>query len=142
MGKGNIWSNELLALLFNATTAPNIAINATSSPITSIYVSLHTANPGAGGNQSTSECTYGSYARVAVIRTSGGWTVSGNSVIPVASINFPIATSGTQTATYCGFGTLASGAGVLLYSGTITPSITIITGIQPILTTGTTITET
>jgi len=141
MGKGNTWSNDILALLFNATTAPNIAINATSSPLTNLYVSLHTANPGASGNQTTSEAAYTSYARVAVARTSGGWTVTTTSVSPVANISFPAATGGSETETYFGIGTASSGAGVLLYSGTITPNITVSNGVTPILTTGSTVTE-
>lgn len=41
----------------------------------SLYVSLHTGDPGSGGDQSTNECAYTSYARVAVARSAGGWTV-------------------------------------------------------------------
>lgn len=40
-----------------------------------IYVSLHTADP-AGGDQTTSEATYTGYARVAVARGAGTWTVA------------------------------------------------------------------
>lgn len=141
MGKGNTWSADILALLFNATTAANIAINATAGPITNIYVSLHTANPGAAGAQNTSEAAYTSYARVAVARTAGGWTIASQTITPVANISFPLATGGSETETYFGVGTAVSGAGVLLYSGPITPSILVVSGVQPVLTTGTTITE-
>lgn len=141
MGKGSTWSNELLALLFNATTAPNIAINASSAPLTVLYVSLHTANPGAGGNQTTSEAAYTSYARVSVARTSGGWTVTGASVSPVANISFPACTGGTETETYWGIGAASSGAGTLLYSGTLTPNIAVSSGVTPVITTASTVTE-
>jgi len=82
MSKGNTWENDLLKLIFNATAIANIAANAASSPLTNLYVSLHTADPGEAGDQTTSEATYTSYARVAVARTSGGFTVTGNSVSP------------------------------------------------------------
>lgn len=141
MGKGNNWSNDILGLLFNATAVTNIAINATSAPLTNLYVSLHTANPGAGGSQTTSEAAYTSYARVAVARTSGGWTVTTTSVSPVANISFPAATGGSETETFFGIGTASSGAGVLLYSGTITPNIVVSNGVTPILTTASTVTE-
>lgn len=141
MGKGNTWSNDILALLFNATAVPNIAINATSSPLTNLYVSLHTANPGAAGNQTTNEAAYTSYARVAVARTSGGWVVSGTSVTPAASIAFPVATGGSETETFFGIGTAVSGAGVLLYSGSISPTIAVSNGVQPILTASSSVTE-
>ena len=141
MSKSNAYENSLLLLIFNATLFANVAINATSAPITSIEVSLHTADPGEAGDQTTSEVTYTSYARVAVVRTSSGWTVTGNSVSPVASITFPAGTGGSGTATHFGTGTAHSGAGVLLYSGAITPNIVTGNGVTPSLTTATAITE-
>lgn len=141
MSKSNAFENSLLKLIFNATAIANLADNAASSPLTNLYVSLHTADPGEAGDQSTSEATYTSYARVAVIRTSGGWTVTNNSVSPVANIDFPNCTGGTNTITYFGVGTAASGAGVLYYSGTVTPNISVSSGVTPRLTTSSTITE-
>lgn len=79
MSKGNTFENDFLKLVFNATAIANIADNAATSPLTNLYVSLHTADPGEAGDQTTSEITYTSYARVAVARTSGGWTVTANS---------------------------------------------------------------
>jgi hypothetical protein len=141
MSKSNAFENSLLKLIFNATAIANLADNAASSPLTSLYVSLHTADPGEAGDQSTSEATYTGYARVAVLRTSGGWTVTNNSVSPVANIDFANCTGGTNTITYFGVGTASSGAGVLYYSGTVTPSISVSSGVTPRLTTASTITE-
>ena len=141
MSKSNALETGILGLIFNATAIANIAVNATSSPLTNLYASFHTADPGDAGDQTTSETTYTSYARVAVARTSGGWTVTGDTVVPVATILFPTCTGGTETLTHFGIGTAASGAGVLLYYGTITPTLNVSTGIQPQLGTGTTITE-
>lgn len=141
MSKSNALETSLLALLFNATAITAVAINHTSSPITSVHASLHTADPGEAGDQTTSEATYTSYARVAVARTSGGWTVTANSVSPVANIDFPAATGGTNTITHAGVGTLLSGAGVLWYKGTVTPNIAVTTGVTPRLTTASAITE-
>jgi hypothetical protein len=141
MSKSNTFENDLLKLIFNATAIANLADNAASSPLTNLYVSLHTADPGEAGNQSTSEVAYTSYARVAVARTSGGWTVTNNSVSPVANIDFPAATGGSGTVTFFGVGTAVSGTGVLYYSGTVTPSISITSGVTPRLTTASTITE-
>jgi hypothetical protein len=143
MAKGNTFINDLLKLIFNATAIANIADNAATSPLTNLYVSLHTANPGAGGSQTTSEAAYTSYARVAVARTTGGWTAaSAQSTSPVATISFPAATGGSETETYFGIGTASSGAGKLLYSGTVTPNISVSSGVTPQLTTATTVTET
>lgn len=131
MSKSNSLENSFLALLFNATLFANVAINATSSPITNIYVSLHTADPGEGGDQTTNEATYTSYARVAVARTSGGWTVTGNAVTNAAAIVFPECTGGSNTCTHFGVGSAVSGAGVLFYSGALTASLAVSTGIEP-----------
>ena len=141
MSKSNTFENDWLKLIFNATAIANLADNAASSPLTNLYVSLHTADPGEAGNQSTNEVSYTSYARVAVARTAGGWTVTNNSVSPVANIDFPAATGGSGTVTYFGVGSASSGSGVLYYSGTVTPSISVTSGVTPRLTTASTITE-
>lgn len=141
MSKSNAMENALLLLIFNATTFANVAINATSSPITDIAVGLHEADPGEAGDQTTNEADYTSYTRVNVVRTSSGWTVTNNSVSPVADITFPAGTGGTGTVTHFHVGKSFSGAGVLFYSGTVTPNIVTGNGVTPQLTTATVITE-
>jgi len=141
MSKSNALENALLLLIFNATAFANMADNAASSPVTNLYVSGHTADPGEAGDQTTSECAYTSYARVAVARSGAGWTVTGNSVVPAATISFPACTGGTETMTHFGVGKLITTAGVLFYSGTVTPNIAISNGVTPQLTTATAITE-
>lgn len=141
MSKGNTFENDWLKLVFQAIAIANIADNAASSPLTNLQISLHTADPDEGGSQTTNECAYTSYARVAVARSVAGFTVTGNSVSPAANIDFPACTGGTETATHFGIGTASSGAGKLLYKGTITPNINISTGVTPRLTTSSTVTE-
>jgi hypothetical protein len=141
MGKGATFENAYLKLIFNATAIANIADNAASSPLTSLYVSLHTSDPTSAGNQSSNEATYTSYARVAVARSTSGWTVSSNVVSPVAAIVFPACTGGTNTITNFAIGTASSGSGQILYSGTVTPNISVANGVTPQLTTSSTITE-
>lgn len=142
MSKSDYWENGLLKLLFNATALANIADNAASSPLTNLYISLHTADPGDSGSQTTSETAYTSYARVAVARTTGGWTVTTNSVSPVANITFPTCTASPGAAvTYAGIGTAVSGAGNLLYSGVLSSPITVAISAAPVIASGSTITE-
>jgi hypothetical protein len=131
MSKANVFENDLLKLIFQATAIANLADNAATSPLTNLYVSLHTADPGEAGDQSTSEATYTGYARVAVARTSGGWTVTANAVENAAAINFPACTGGSNTITNFGVGTLSSGTGKLLYSGALTASLAVSAGITP-----------
>ena len=142
MSKSDAFENDLMKLFFQGTAIASLADNAASSPLTNLYVALHTADPGETGNQSTSEISYTSYARVAVARTSGGWAVTANSVSPNATIIFPTSTGGTGgTASYWSVGVAVSGATKILYSGTISPTIAVTTGVQPQLTTASTITE-
>lgn len=143
MAKGSTFCNDLLKLILNGTAIANIADNASAGPLTNLYVSLHTADPSAG-NQTTNEATYTSYARVAVARTTGGWTVSGATANPVATISFPQCTGGANTITYFAIGTASSGAGKLLYVGQITTpvgGIAVSTTVIPELTTSTQSTE-
>jgi hypothetical protein len=140
MSLGNTFENDLMKLIFNATTIANLAINATSSPITDIAVALHTSDPGEAGTMSTNEIAYTSYARVEVVRSTLGWTVTNNSVSPVANIDFPAGTGGSGTATHFSVGMTGGGAAKIFWSGTITPNIVCGSGIVPRLTTATTIT--
>ena len=115
----NATTSSLLQLFFNATTFTSIAQNASVSPLTSLYVSLHNADPGDNGNQSTNETAYTNYARVAVARTTGGWTISGSSptlVQNAAAITFPQCGATGDTITHVGIGAAASGAGTLFLS--------------------------
>ena len=140
---GNTFENDLMLLIFNATAIANIADDAASSPLTNLYVSLHTADPGEAGDQTTSEISYTGYARVAVARSSGGWTVTSNSVSPVSAITFPASTGGTGgTVTHFAVGTAASGTGKILFGSgcTVTPNIVVSSGVTPSLTTATAIT--
>ena len=118
-----------LQALFTAVFSGNwntVAQNA-ASPATNLYVSLHNASPGDSGSQNTSETAYTGYSRVAVARTTGGWTVTQGSVSTpsnvtnAAAINFGACTAGTDTLTHWGIGLSSSGAGTLLAYGTIGP---------------------
>lgn len=141
MSKSDTFENDLLKLIYNATPIANLADNAATAPLASIFVAGHTADPGEAGTQATSEVAYTSYARVTVARTTGGWTVTGNSCSPVANIDFPAGTGGTGTITHFSTGAAVSGASKIFHSGTVTPNIVTGTGITPRLTTATTITE-
>jgi len=125
MSKGNTFENDLMKLFFQGTAIANLADNAASSPNTNLFVSLHTADPGESGSQTTSEASYTGYARVAVARTSGGWTVTNNSVTNAAAITFPQCTGGSNTISHFAVGTASSGAGKILYKGALTASLAV-----------------
>jgi hypothetical protein len=132
MPKSTTACNNLLALLFNATTWNDIAENDSTSPATSLYLSLHTADPGVGGSQLTNEATYGAYARLAVVRTTSGWTVpSGGSLNNAAIAQFAECSSGANVITHVAIGTASSGAGLVLYAGALAASRSVSAGIRP-----------
>lgn len=144
MSKSNTFENDLLLLIFNNTNAANVG-DATglrgSTTAGSLYLSLHTSDPGEAGDQTTNEIAYTSYARATVARSGSGFTVSGNSVTLTSNVDFAAGTGGSGTATHFAVGTASSGTGKVLYKGTITPNIVCGNGVTPRLTTGTTITE-
>lgn len=120
--------------MFNNTDFANIGDAGglqNSATAGSLYVSLHTADPGEAGSQTTNEATYTGYARKAVARTAGGWTVSGNAVSNTAAITFDPCTAGSNTITHFGVGTDLSGAGTLLYKGALSASLAVSSGITP-----------
>lgn len=122
MSKGNTTENDVVLMVLKGTD-PSWRGNANR------YISLHTADPGEAGSQTTSECAYGSYARVAV--ATSAWTVASGAGENTNLIQFPTCTSGSETATYFAVGTLSSGAGQILYSGALSASLAISSGIQP-----------
>ena len=139
MSMSNASETNLLNLLFNNTDWANVGDAAglqNSAAAGSFYVALHTADPGDAGNQSTNEVSYTGYARVAVARTAGGWTVSGNQVSNTATVQFGECTAGSATATHFSVGLLTSGAGDILYSGSLSASRSISSGITPLFNAG------
>ena len=146
MSKSNTWEDGLLDLLFSNTAftlvgdAGGLLPSATPGDL---YVSLHTgAGPADGGDQTTNETAYTGYSRVAVNRTNG-WTAAAAGVVsPAADIDFGECTAlpGADL-TYFGIGTSASGAGKLLYWGTLTPNVVMATGVIPRVKSTSTVTE-
>jgi hypothetical protein len=131
MAKSTTTCNNLLKLIFNGTAWTSIADNTATSPATNLYLSLHTADPGVGGTQSTSETSYTNYVRIAVARTSGGWTVTTNTAANAALAQFAQCGATGATLTYVAIGMLSTGAGIILYSGALNSALAVANGIQP-----------
>lgn len=137
MSKSDTCESNLLKLLFNNTTWANVG-DATgivgSGAAGSLYISLHTSDPGETGTQATNETAYTNYVRVAVARTSGGWTVSGTAPSQAANaalVAFAQCGATGATLTHFGIGRASSGAGELLYSGALTANLIVNPGITP-----------
>lgn len=135
MSMSNASETALLNLLFNNTDWANVGDASglqNSAAAGSFYVALHTSDPTDAGNQTTSEASYTGYARVAVARSAGGWTVSGNQVSNTATVQFGECTAGSATVTHFSVGLLTSGPGDILYSGALSASRAVSAGITPL----------
>lgn len=145
MSKSNTFENELLLLLFNNTDIPNIGDAAglqNSAAAGSLYLVMHTADPGEAGSATTNEIAYTGYSRKAVPRSPAGFTVAGSSVTLTNNEDFPEMTGGAGgTATHFSVVKESAGASVILYSGAVTPNITVAVGVTPRLKAATSITE-
>ena len=137
MSKSDFLENAILTHLFQNAAIAGVGDAAGlpgSAAAGSLFVSLHTADPGDAGTQATSEISYTGYARQALARSAAAFTVTGSTLTFVADVSFPQSTGGTGgTVTHFGIGIALSGASSLLYKGAVTPSITVANGVQPIL---------
>ena len=122
MSKSNATETSVLSYIFTAV-APSWAA------ATDLDIHLHTADPGEAGNSTTSEATYGSYALVTVSRAISAWTVTGDTVTNDNLIQFPQCTSGTNTITHVSV--TPSSSTEILYSGALSSSLSVSSGIQP-----------
>lgn len=145
MSKGNTFENDLLQLLFNNVDIADIGDASgiqNSATAGSLYVALHTADPGEAGTAATNETAYTNYARVAVARTVGGWTVSGATATNAAQITFPQCGASGNTITHVSITTALSGTSKILYSGALNSSLAVALNITPLFAaSGLTITE-
>lgn len=139
MSKGNVTENDLVKFYSQATAMPSYG--------GTLYVHLHTADPGEGGTSSTSEATYTDYARVGVARDNTGWTIcdadgtpnaNGSAFKNAAEITFPECTgvSDDEDITHA---SLCTSGGQILYKGALTAAIKITNLITPRFPAGTVI---
>ena len=132
--KSTTYATELLELVLNNVALPLIGDASGLLPSAAdgnLYVALHTADPGAGGNQTTSEAAYTNYNRIPVARDGAQWTVAAGVGENAFDLSGNICTAGSAAVTYVSLGTASSGTGKILYSGLLTTPIAISVGINP-----------
>lgn len=131
----NLFEDDILDLLFTNVAAPNVGDASglqPSSTAGSFYISVHTGTLlDTHTAQTQFEAAYTSYARVAVARSTAQWTVASGTVDNDNAITFPAATGGSETETYFGIGSAASGAGNLQIFGALSASLAVSSGITP-----------
>lgn len=130
MSKSDALESDTLKLYFQNIAMALVGDAAGLQPSAtpgSLYIGLHTADPGETGTQATNEAAYTGYARVAVVRSAVGWTVSGTAPTQAANagvVTFPACTGGSSTITHFSVGTASSGAGKLGYTGALSAPVT------------------
>lgn len=144
-GKSDTYEYQFLLMTFAGKP-----ISSMSSTIgtTSIWVGLHTADPTEAGS-TANEGGYAAYTRVAVDRSTAGWTVTSGTggtvatVSPTTAIPFPqVATTSTGTFSFASaYISSAGSASAMLYFGAISPVINFSQNVTPSITTGSSITE-
>jgi hypothetical protein len=132
MSATDVFENGLLSLIFENANYANVG-DATglrgSSTAGVFYISLHTADPGETGDQTTSESAYTNYARVSVARSTAGWSVASGVADNDAAITFAACGVTGSTITHVGVGSDTSGAGNRFMNGTA--SLVVSAGVTP-----------
>jgi len=132
MSATNTFEDKILRLYLENTGAADIGDGTGlrgSTTAGSVYVSLHTADPGETGDQTTSESAYTNYARQAVARSTAGWTILTGTGDNDAAIVFPACGVTGSTITHFGLGSAVSGVGTRDLNGA--SALTVSSGVTP-----------
>lgn len=133
MPKSTDTANRVVNLILRAVAWANVADNAAASPFTQVYVAYHTGNLTAGTNsQAENETAYTNYVRVAVARTTGGWSAaSGGASSNAATISHAQCGVTGATLSHVSLGPGASGATAVWWYGALNSSLAVANGITP-----------
>jgi hypothetical protein len=129
--KTNTHESDLLLAVFNKIYPTAFGGTWTADTVGSLRLSLHTADPGPTGTQLTSECAYGSYARLLVAPLAANFPVTSGVAENLNALSFPNCSSGTETATHLAVGKDTTGAGKVWYRAELQASLAISAGVTP-----------
>ena len=144
-GKSDTYEYQFLLQTFCGKAIDNISA---TGGTTQLWAGLHTVDPGDAGS-TANEGQYSAYTRIAVDRSTAGWTVTSGTgaavatVSPTSAITFPqVTTIGAQTFVSGSVWTSSNvGSSGMTYFGALNPNIIIGLNVTPIITTGSSITE-
>lgn len=132
MPKSTATCNSIVNLMYRATAWANVADNAAASPLTNVYIGLHTGDLTAGTNsQAQNETAYTNYARQAGARSTGWDAASGGATQNAATISFPQCGASGATLTHVSTGVASSGATGVWHYGALNSSLAVSSGITP-----------
>ena len=132
-GATNLFQDDLLDLIFTNVAAPNVGDVGGLLPSATpgnYAISLHTGNTidDTSTVQTQAEAAYTGYTRQDVVRSTGGWTVSGGTATNDAIISFGTSSTGPETETDVGLGGFA---GVLQIWSTLDADLIVNIGVTP-----------
>lgn len=136
-GFTNQRESDILDLFFTNVDAPNVGDAAglqNSAAPGSLYVSAHLSDllTDADTSQASQETTYTGYGRVAVARSTAGWTVTGDTVDNDNLLQHgSMSAGGPVTITDVGLGFATSGAGYLDAWGQVSSDLVVNNGVNP-----------
>jgi hypothetical protein len=147
MSTSNTLETGILKLLFQNVNFAGLGdfggLSGSQTASGSVFLTLHTSDPGEAGDQTTNEANYTGYARLPINRNTSEWSESGGVITNINDQLFAPCTAGSNTITHFGIGTALTGAGKLLYSNTLTNQLTVSTGVTPrVLASALTVTQT
>ena len=133
MPKATSICNSILGLMYRAAAWANVADNAASSPLTGVYIGLHTGNLTAGtGLQNENETAYTNYARKLTTRSATDWSApSGGSLSNATLQQFPACGVTGSTVTHVSTGIGSTGATAAWHYGALNSSLAVANGITP-----------
>ena len=138
MSKSNSFETAFLQHIFNNSAITNVGDAGgllASSTAGNLYVRLYTNAVAVDDATIGTECAYTGYVArgVAVARSAGGWTVSGNNASNTAVITFGACTAGSETISYFAIwkdNTNTTDA-YRLFHGALTTPLAVSNGITP-----------
>jgi len=131
MPKSTATANSIVDLMYSATNWANVADDTATAPLANTYVSMHTASPGTGDDQTTNETAYTNYARQAVARSTGWDAASGGATANAATVSFPQCGASGATLTHVAVGTTVGSAGHVWHQGALNSTLAVANGITP-----------
>ncbi len=133
MPKATAACNSIVNLMYRAVAWANVADNAASSPLTTLYLALHTGNlTAATGLQNENEIAYTNYVRKSISRNTSDWSAASGGATSNAGLQqFAQCGASGGTATHVSTGIGASGATAAWHYGALNSSLAIANGITP-----------
>ncbi len=136
-GFTNQRETDILDLYLTNVDAPNIGdaagLQASAAP-GNLYISAHLTDSltDASTAQTDNETSYTGYGRIAVVRSTAGWTVTGDTGTNDALLQHgEMSAGGPVTITDTGIGFATSGAGYLDAWGQVAADLVVNNGINP-----------